>query len=89
MNSEVKENIVASVVDVSSIVFAYNLGVHQMTSWVGLGYACLDAWLVIWQRKRITGFLNVMAQKMRLVRSSTRVEYIGKKVWNVQPVTNQ
>lgn len=49
---------VASVVDVASILFAYRLGMDQFGIAAALGYALLDAYLVIWQRKRFTNWIH-------------------------------
>jgi hypothetical protein len=52
--SEFRENLVASLIDVASIIVAFNLGLHQLGLWVGVGYSFIDAILVIWLRKSIT-----------------------------------
>lgn len=57
-SNEFQENLVASVVDVGSILFAFSLGLHQFGFQVGLGYALFDAWVVIWQKKNITKFVK-------------------------------
>ncbi len=48
------ENLVASVVDVSSILIAYSIGVSQFNVYWGLAYALFDSWIVVWMRKPIT-----------------------------------
>jgi hypothetical protein len=50
---ETRDNIVASFVDIGSMFLAYRIGVAQLGVVAGLAYGILDAWLVIWQRKRI------------------------------------
>jgi hypothetical protein len=63
--SKTKDNIIASFVDFTSIVFAYKLGVAQLGIAAGLGYGVFDAWLVIWQRERIATGLNSISDKLR------------------------
>ena len=60
-----RDNIIASVVDVASIVFAYNLGLAQLGLVAGLGYGMFDAWLVIWQRERIAAGLEYLSHTIR------------------------
>ena len=45
------ENVIATFVDVGSIMVAYTVGIHQFNIFVGLAYGCLDALLVVWMRK--------------------------------------
>jgi hypothetical protein len=59
-NQELAENSVATFVDFASILFAYNLGVLQLGVAVGLVYAAFDAYVVIWMRKRITGWVRML-----------------------------
>ena len=60
-----KDNIIASIVDVASIVFAYKLGVSQLGLAAGLGYGVFDAWIVIWQRDRIASGVRNFSDKLR------------------------
>jgi len=60
-----KDNIIASIVDVASIVFAYKLGVSQLGIAAGLGYGVFDAWIVIWQRERIASGLRTVGDHLR------------------------
>jgi hypothetical protein len=53
---EVFENAVASLVDMSSILFAYQIGVNGFGMGIGILYACFDAFIVIWMRKPIARF---------------------------------
>ena len=53
-SQETYENLVATFVDVGSILIAYAIGVHQLNIFLGLSYAFFDAWLVVWMRKPIT-----------------------------------
>lgn len=48
------ENVVATFVDVGSIMVAYTVGIHQFNIFVGLAYGCLDAILVVWMRKPLS-----------------------------------
>jgi len=65
LGPKTKDNVISSVVDFASIVFAYKLGVAQLGIAAGLGYGVFDAWLVIWQRERITtGIINI-SDKLR------------------------
>jgi len=57
-SQEVVENLVATVIDFVSIIFAYNLGVLQLGAAVGIAYAAFDAYIVIWMRRRITGWVR-------------------------------
>jgi len=67
-----KDNIIASVVDVASIVFAYKLGVSQLGLGAGLGYGVFDAWIVIWQRERIANGLRSVSERIRTLPSFRR-----------------
>jgi hypothetical protein len=89
MNGDVKENIVASVIDIVSIVGAYNLGVHHLDWWAGLGYAGLDAWIVIWQRKRMTRLLHAVGERLRVLKPPTGISRVGRIVWEIQPTGPQ
>jgi len=60
-----RDNLIASVVDFTSIVFAYKLGVAQLGLAAGLGYGVFDAWLVIWQRERIATGINALSTKLK------------------------
>jgi hypothetical protein len=63
--TKTRDNIIASVVDFTSIVFAYKLGVAQLGIAAGLGYGVFDAWLVIWQRERIANGINSISDRLR------------------------
>jgi hypothetical protein len=62
---ETKDNIVASLVDVASILFAYRIGVSQLGAWAGIAYGAFDAWLVVWQRQRISDCVHRAANQFR------------------------
>lgn len=55
---DIFENAVASLVDVSSILFAYQIGVENFSILFGLMYAAFDAFLVVWMRKPIYRFVR-------------------------------
>ncbi|MDG6904924.1 MAG: hypothetical protein JRN20_03965 [Nitrososphaerota archaeon] len=87
MNDALKENMVASVVDMSSIMFAYSLGMRNMNLLFGLGYALFDAWIVIWQRKRITRLMSGVNSRLRRVSTGKEYQpltssiYVGSVLW--------
>lgn len=51
---EIFENTVASLVDMASILFAYQIGVYGFGLGFGVLYAGFDAFIVIWMRKPIS-----------------------------------
>jgi len=53
VGNETFENVVATFVDIGSIIVAYAIGVNGYGLVAGLGYAMFDAFLVVWMRKRI------------------------------------
>ena len=55
-NPEVFENTIASLIDMTSILFAYQIGLSGSGIWVGVLYAMFDAFIVIWMRKPISRF---------------------------------
>ena len=65
MLTKTRENLVASVVDVASMFVAYRLGVDQLGPWAGIGYGIFDAWIVIWQRERISLAIHKTAVAIR------------------------
>lgn len=50
-NHDIFENVVASVVDVASLMVAYTIGVTQSSVLLGLAYGIFDAIIVVWMRK--------------------------------------
>lgn len=58
VDQEVYENMVASLVDIGSILAAYFIGLHQLGVEFGILYALFDAWLVVWMRKPISRTLR-------------------------------
>ena len=55
---DIFENAVAPLVDVTSILVAYQIGVANMNIGVGALYAGFDAFLVVWMRKPISKFVR-------------------------------
>ena len=53
-NHEVFENLVASAVDITSVMVAYTIGITQSSVLLGLAYAVFDAFIVVWLRKPIS-----------------------------------
>ena len=45
------ENVIATVVDIASIMVAYAIGIHQSNFILGLFYGMFDALVVVWMRK--------------------------------------
>lgn len=56
---------VATLVDIVSVLFAYALGVSRYDFFVGLLYACFDAWIVVWMRKPISRFIHSIISLFR------------------------
>ena len=85
MNVEVRENIMATIVDMLSMMFAYSLGLHNAGFAFGVFYAGFDAWLVIWQRNRITRWMAKICARFDGSYLSYRKPgtlYVGKMVWD-------
>ncbi len=51
---------VASVVDVTSIMVAYTIGITQSSILLGLAYGIFDAIIVVWMRKPLTRAIRRM-----------------------------
>lgn len=62
---QTNENIIASIVDFISIFVAYRIGVQEMGILSGMAYGLFDAWLVVWQRERISNSIRWLALKIR------------------------
>jgi fructose-specific phosphotransferase system IIC component len=60
LSPEFVENLVATAVDMLSISVAYQLGISQSGFLIGFLYAVLDAYVVIWQRRRFTKLLHLV-----------------------------
>jgi acid phosphatase family membrane protein YuiD len=61
LSTEFAENSVATAVDMLSISVAYQLGISQSGFIIGFLYAVLDAYVVIWQRRRLTKLAHIVA----------------------------
>jgi len=70
--TEFAENLVATAVDMLSISVAYQLGINQSGFVVGFFYAVLDAYVVIWQRKRITKLMHLVTSRLSRFLNDTR-----------------
>jgi hypothetical protein len=46
--------LVASVVDVTSVMVAYTIGITQSSIFLGLAYGIFDAIIVVWMRKPLS-----------------------------------
>jgi len=57
-NREVFENSVASIVDVTSVMIAYKIGIQQSSFELGLAYGIFDAIIVVWMRKPISQVIH-------------------------------
>lgn len=52
---------VASVVDVTSVMVAYTIGITQSSVLLGLAYGVFDAIIVVWMRKPISRAIRRVA----------------------------
>jgi hypothetical protein len=59
LSTEFVENLVATAVDMLSISVAYQLGISQSGFIIGFLYAILDAYVIIWQRRRLTRLMHL------------------------------
>jgi len=75
-NHEVFENAVASIVDVTSVMIAYTIGISQSSFLLGLAYAVFDAIIVVWMRKPISRLIRSVLT-IRGDRSSIRDAYFA------------
>ena len=73
---DIFENMVATFVDIVSIMVAYTVGIHQFNFLVGAAYAILDAILVVWMRKPLSNLVR-SAIEIRGGRSFTRDVYVA------------
>jgi hypothetical protein len=60
LSAEFAENLVATAVDMLSLSVAYQLGISQSGFIIGVLYAVLDAYVVIWQRRRLTKLAHII-----------------------------
>jgi hypothetical protein len=61
-NHEVFENLVASVVDIVSVMVAYTIGITQSSVLLGLAYGIFDAIIVVWMRKPLSQFVRKLVR---------------------------
>jgi hypothetical protein len=54
-------------VDIASILVAYRIGLAQLGPIAGMGYGVFDAWVVVWQRRRIAAALHAAVSRLRTV----------------------
>ena len=64
LSTEFAENLVATAVDMLSMAVAYQLGINQSGFMIGILYAVLDAYVVIWQRRRLTKLAHLVTAKL-------------------------
>jgi hypothetical protein len=69
-SADLAENLVATAVDMLSISVAYQIGINQLGLLVGVLYAVLDAYLVIWQRRRLTRLMHSVACRFSKLKAS-------------------
>lgn len=62
-NHEILENAVASVVDITSVMIAYTIGIQQSSILLGLAYGVFDAIIVVWMRKPLTSAISFALQQ--------------------------
>jgi hypothetical protein len=79
-----KENIVASVVDFASLLVAYRLGVQQLGPIAGIGYGLFDAWIVIWQRERISSAIHKSAHSIRTSKIFAKKRKVAPLPWMIK-----
>ena len=72
LSTEFVENLVATAVDMLSISVAYQLGINQSGFIVGTLYAVLDAYVVIWQRRRLTRLAHLITARFSALMNSIR-----------------
>jgi hypothetical protein len=74
-NREVFENVVATFVDLGSIMVAYTIGMHQSSFILGLVYGMFDALIVVWMRKPLARVMSSAFQfrGRRLLKSDVYV----------------
>jgi hypothetical protein len=62
---ELLENGIATFVDVSSIMVAYAIGMHQSSLLLGLAYGFMDAFIVVWMRRPFARIVRWLAGGVR------------------------
>ena len=72
LSTEFAENLVATAVDMLSLSVAYQLGINQSGFIIGVLYAVLDAYVVIWQRRRLTRLAHLVTTTLSRFTHSIR-----------------
>ena len=72
LSAEFAENLVATAVDMLSLSVAYELGINQSGFIIGVVYAVLDAYVVIWQRRRLTRLAHLITARLSRFTDSIR-----------------
>ena len=72
LSAEFAENLVATAVDMLSLSVAYQLGINQSGFIIGVLYAVLDAYVVIWQRRRLTRLAHLITARLSRLTDSIR-----------------
>ena len=72
LSTEFVENLVATAVDMLSISVAYQLGISQSGFIIGFLYAILDAYVVIWQRRRLTRLMHLTTSSLSRLLNNIR-----------------
>jgi hypothetical protein len=57
---EVFENTVATLIDITSVLVAYQIGVNKFSFEMGVLYSIFDAVIVVWMRKPISRLVRWM-----------------------------
>ncbi len=70
LSADFAENLVATAVDMLSISIAYQIRINQLGFLVGLVYAGLDAYLVIWERRRLTRLMQSVTARFSKLTAS-------------------
>ena len=64
-SQETFENVIATFVDLASIMVAYAIGMHQSSFLLGLAYGAFDAFIVVWMRKPMARILGSVFLQLR------------------------
>ena len=67
---------VASVVDVTSVMVAYTIGITQSSILLGLAYGIFDAIIVVWMRKPLSKLIRNLIN-IRGSRSTVKDVYLA------------
>jgi hypothetical protein len=62
---ETFENVIATFVDLASIMVAYSIGMSQSSFLLGLAYGGFDAFIVVWMRKPMAKILGSAFLQLR------------------------